>query len=54
MRLTDELDLCDDGNSLSNKEKLFKIGNFIGVEAKICNEIPNNGRNMADMEIEGR
>ena len=36
MILTDELDLCDDGNILSKKEKLLKIGKFIGVEAKTC------------------
>ena len=49
MSLPYELYLCDDGNILSNKDKLLKIGKFIGVEAKTCNEIPNNGFNMADM-----
>ena len=53
MILTDELDLCDDGNILSKKEKLLKIGKFIGVEAKTCDEIKNNGCNMADMDMEG-
>ena len=52
--LTDELDLCDDRYILSKKEKLIKIGKFIGVEAKICNEMPNKGCNMADMDTEGR
>ena len=43
MILTDELYLCDDRDILSNKEKLLKIGKLPGVEAKTCNEIPNNG-----------
>ena len=34
MNLADELDLCDDGNILSNKDKLLRIGKFLGVEAK--------------------
>ena len=34
MNLTDELDLCDDGNILSNKENLLKIGKLLGVEAR--------------------
>ena len=54
MILTDELDLCDDGNILSNKDNLLKIGKLLGVEAKSCNEIPNNGWNMADIIMEGR
>ena len=54
MSLKNELDLCDDGNILSNKDKLLKICKFIGVEAKTCNEIPNNSCNMADMDMEGR
>ena len=45
--------LCDDRNILSNKENLLKIGKLLGVEAKKCDEIPNNGWNMADMETEG-
>ena len=49
--MTYELDLCDDGNILSNKDKLLKIGKLIGVEYKTCNEIPNRGWNMADREI---
>ena len=51
MILTDELDLCDDGNILSNKEKLLKIGDLLRVEAKTCNEIPNNGWNMKYSKI---
>ena len=54
MNPIDELDLCDDGNVLSNKDKLLKIGKLLGVEAKTCNEIPNKGCNMADREMEGR
>ena len=54
MSLTDELDLCDDGNILSKKEELLKMGKFLGGESKTCNEIPNNGWNMADTEIERR
>ena len=34
MNLTDELDLFDDGNILSNKDKLLKIGKLLGVEDK--------------------
>ena len=51
MSLIDELDLCDDGNILSNKENLLKIGDLLPVEARNCNEIPNNGWNMADSKI---
>ena len=54
LRLKYELYLCDDGNIWSNKENLLKIGKLIGDEAKTCDEIPNNGCNIADMEIEGR
>ena len=54
MCLVNELGLCDDGSILSNKEKLLKIGKFLGVEAKTCDEIPNDGFNIADMEMEGR
>ena len=54
MSLIDELNLCDDGNILSNKEKLLKIGNFLGVEAKTFDEIPNNSCNISDMEMEER
>ena len=52
MRLTDELVLRDDGNILSNKYKLLKIGKFLGVKANILDEITNNGWNVADMEME--
>ena len=48
------MDLCDDGIFLLNKEKLLKIGKLIGVESKTCDNIPNNGWNMADKEMEGR
>ena len=51
MNLADELDLCDDGNILSNKDKLLRIGKFLGVEAKTWNEIPNIGWNLADREM---
>ena len=54
MSLTDEFYLCGYGNILYNKENLLKIGKLIGDEAKTCDEIPNNGCNIADMEIEGR
>ena len=30
MNLTDEMDLCDDGNILSNKDKLLKICKLLG------------------------
>ena len=43
MSLTDELDLCDYGNITSNKDKLLKIGNLLGVESKTCNDILNQG-----------
>ena len=39
---------------LSNKDNLLKIGKLIGVEAKICNEIPNKGWKMADKGMEGK
>ena len=29
--LTDNFNLCDDGKNLSNKEKLIKVCNFLGV-----------------------
>ena len=54
MTLTDELDSCGDGNILSNKERLRIIGKFLGVEAKTCNEVPNNGWNMADIKMKVR
>ena len=54
MILTDELDLCDDEKNLSKKEQLLKIGKFIGVQAKTCDEIKNSGCNMADIDMEGR
>ena len=54
MTLTDELDLCDDGYILTNKEKLLKIGKLLGVESKTCNEISNNVWNVADSQMEGR
>ena len=46
MNLTDRLDLCCDGNILSNKDKLLKNGKLLGVEEKTCNEIPNKGWNV--------
>ena len=54
MILTDELDLFDDGNILSNKEKFLEIGKLLDVKAKTCNEILNNGWNVADIKMEGR
>ena len=54
MSLEDDFDLCDDGNVLSNKDKLLKIGKLLGVEAKNCNEIPNKGWKMADRKMKGR
>ena len=36
MSLTDELDLCYDGDILSNKEKLLKISKFLWVEEKFA------------------
>ena len=54
MNLTDGLDLCDDGNVLSNKDRLHEIGKLLGVEAKTCNEIPNKGWNMEVNEMKGR
>ena len=47
MSLTDELDLCDYGNVLSNKYKFLEIGKFLGVEYQTCNEITNKDWNMA-------
>ena len=52
--LIDELNSCDDRNILLINENLLKIGNSIGVEARNYNEIPNNGFNMKDMELERR
>ena len=49
-----ELGLCDDGNTLYNKDDLLKSGKLLGVESKTCDEIPNNNLNMADMDMEGR
>ena len=47
--MTDELKLCDDVNVLSNKENLFKARKLLGAESKTCDDIPNNGWDMADM-----
>ena len=41
---------CDDVNFSSNKENLLKVGKLLGVESKTCDEIPNNGCNMSDIE----
>ena len=54
MNLIDELDLCDNGNILSNKYKLLEIGKLLGFEAQTCNEIPNKVCNIADSKMEGR
>ena len=51
MNLKYELDLCDDRNILSNKDKLLKIGELLGVEVKTCNDTPNKVWNMADREM---
>ena len=54
MNLTGELYLCDDGNILSNKDKLLKISKLLGVEAKTCKKISNKSWNMEDREMDGR
>ena len=46
--------LCDYVNVLSKKENLLKVGKLLGVESKSCDEISNNGWNMADMYKEER
>ena len=43
--------LCDDLNILSKNESLLKVCKLLGVESKTCDEITNNGWNMAYMEI---
>ena len=48
--LKDEMKLCDYVNVLSNRENLLKSGKLLGVESKTCDEIPNNGWSMEDME----
>ena len=54
MNLTYELDLCDDENVLSNKDKLLEIGKLLGFESQTCNEIPNKSWNVAGSEMKGR
>ena len=54
INLTDEYDLCDDGNILSNNDRLLKIGNLPRVEAKNWNYISNKCWNTADGEMERR
>ena len=54
MNLADKLYSCDDGNILSNKGKLLKIGRILGVESKASNEIPNKGWDMVDREMKVR
>ena len=54
MNLEDELDLCDDGNVLSNKYKFLEIGKLLGVQDQTCNELPNKDCNMVDSEMEVR
>ena len=51
--LTDQLKLCDDGNVLSKKKNLIKVGKLLGVEAKTCDEIPNICWNVAHMDTDG-
>ena len=46
MNLTDELNLCDDEDILSNKDKLLRLGKLLGIEDKTCKDIPNKGWNM--------
>ena len=48
------MNLCDDGNILSNKDIFLNISTLLDVEDKTCDEIPNSGWNMADMETEER
>ena len=54
LSLTDELKLYDDVNGLSKKGNLLKIGKLLSVSSRTYDEIPNNGWNMSEMEIEGR
>ena len=35
INLTEKLDLCDDGNILSNKDKFFEIGKLRGLNPKL-------------------
>ena len=52
--LTDHFNLCGDGKHLSNKEKLIKIRNFIGIKPNACDEIPESGWNIYNLGTEGR
>ena len=52
--LTDHFNLCGDGKHLSNKEKLIKIRNFIGIKPNACDEIPESGWNIDNLGTEGR
>ena len=53
--LTNNFNLCDNGKHLSNKEeKLVKTRNFIGSKVNACDEIPNSGCNMENLDTEGR
>ena len=42
--------ICGDVNTLSNKDNLLKVCNLLGVYSKTCDDMPNNGWNIADME----
>ena len=44
--LTEIFNLYEDGKKLSNKEKLIKTCNFLGIEANSYDEIPKSGFNM--------
>ena len=52
--MTENFSLCDDGRHLSNKDKLIKIRNFLGVKVNACDDIPKSGCNMVNLETERR
>ena len=48
-----EIKLCDAVNCF-DKENSLTIGKILGVESKTCDDIRNNGWNMADLGTEQR
>ena len=42
INLTDNFGSCDKDIDLSNKEKLIKIRNILGMEANACDDIPKS------------
>ena len=54
MNLTDEVELCGDGDILSKEYKSLKIAKLICVESKTCNEMTNKGCNTEDRDMKGR